>query len=381
MYALTEEQVALRNAVRSLLSRRSDPAAVRAAAASGRGYDPDLWSVLCEQIGVAALAVPEEYGGAGAGVPEIRLVLEELGRTLTPSPLLGSAVLAAQALLASGDAEACKRLLPGIADGSRIATVLWTGPAGHWSAEDTACSAEPRGTGGWALHGRAHHVLDGDLADVLLVAARTDTGIGLFEVTPHQPGVHRRHAATMDLTRRLATVRLAGATGRRIGDDARPALRRARDTACAALSGEQVGAASRCLELTVEYAKARVQFDRPIGSFQALKHRMADMYVLVETARSASHAAAQAAEEGDAELLAARAAAAKTYCSEALCRVAAEMIQLHGGIAITWEHDAHLYFKRAHGSAQLFGQPREHAARLGRLLGLDGPARSGGSLG
>jgi alkylation response protein AidB-like acyl-CoA dehydrogenase len=372
VFALTEEQAALRDAVRALLTRRSDSAAVRAAAASDRGYDPALWTVLCEQIGVAALAVPEEYGGAGAGMPETRIALEELGRALTPSPLLGSAVLAAQALLASGDGQACGRLLPGIAAGSLIATVPWTGPAGHWDPTDTACSAEPRAGDRWALHGRAHHVLDGDVADVLLVAARTAEGVGLFEVTPHQPGVRRARAGAMDLTRRLATVRLTGATGRRIGGDARAALRRARDVACAALAGEQVGAAGRCLELTVEYTKARVQFDRPIGSFQALKHRMADMYVLVETARSAACAAAEAAESGDEDLLAARAAAAKVYCSEALCRVSAEMIQLHGGIAITWEHDAHLYFKRAHGSAQLFGQPREHVARLARLVGVDG---------
>jgi alkylation response protein AidB-like acyl-CoA dehydrogenase len=377
VFALTEEQAALRDAVRALLTRRSGPAAVRATVASDRGYDPALWTVLCAQIGVAALAVPAEYGGAGAGLLETRLVLEELGRTLTPAPLLGSAVLAAQALLASGDAEACRRLLPGIADGHQIAALAWTGPAGRWDPEHTACSAEARPAGGWALAGTAHHVLDGDVADMLLVAARTADGVGLFEVPPHQPGVRREHTGTMDLTRRLAVVRLAGATGRRITADARPALRRARDVACAALAGEQVGAASRCLELTVAYAKARVQFDRPIGSFQALKHRMADMYVWVETARSASYAAAHAADHGDDELLAARAAAAKTYCSEALCRVSAEMIQLHGGIAITWEHDAHLYFKRAHGSAQLFGQPREHVARLARMIGLAGRTDSG----
>jgi alkylation response protein AidB-like acyl-CoA dehydrogenase len=371
-FALTEEQVALRDAVRALLTRRSDPAAARAAASSPRGYDAELWKVLCEQIGVAALAIPEEYGGVEASLLETQVVQEELGRTLTPAPLLGSAVLAAQAVLASGDTDACRRLLPGIADGSRIASVLWAGPAGHWDVDDTACSAVPHSAGSWALNGKAHHVLDGDLADVLLVAARTDDGVGLFELDPQQPGVRREHTSTMDATRRLASVRLAGATGRRIGGDARPALRRARDAACAALAGEQVGAAARCLELTVEYTKARVQFDRPIGSFQALKHRMADLYVLVETSRSAAYAAAHAAVADDGDALAMRAAVAKTYCSEALCRVAGEMIQLHGGIAITWEHDAHLYFKRSHGSAQLFGQPREHVARLAPLVGLDG---------
>ncbi|HEV2781767.1 MAG TPA: acyl-CoA dehydrogenase family protein, partial [Actinophytocola sp.] len=175
---------------------------------------------------------------------------------------------------------------------------------------------------------------------------------------PGQPGVRRAPAPAMDLTRRLATVRLAGARGRRLGPGG--GLAHVRDVACAALAAEQVGTARRCLELTVEHTRTRVQFGRPIGSFQALKHRMADMYVLVETAESAAQAAVSAAAEDLPEA----AAVAKAYCSEALCSVAAELIQLHGGIAITWEHDAHLYLKRAHGSAQLFGQPHEHLARL-----------------
>ncbi len=343
---LTEPREALREAVRGLLARCSASADVRAAVESPSGYDPALWSRLCGEIGVAALAIPECYGGTGASLRETQVVLEELGRTLTPSPMLGSAVLAAQALLSSGDAAACRRLLPGIADGSRLAALAWTGPAGHWAPDEVACRADPDGT----LTGEAHHVLDGDLADVLLVAARTPEGIGLFEVAPGQPGVARTPATTMDLTRRLAVVRLTWAVGRRIGT---VPLDHVRDCACVMLSAEQVGAA---------------QFGRPIGGFQALQHRMADLHVLVETARSASYAAAEALATPDLPL---RAAVAKVHCSEALMRVAGEMIQLHGGIGITWEHDAHLYFKRAHGAWHLFGQPAEHVARLAALV-LDG---------
>ncbi len=301
--------------------------------------------------------------------------MEELGRGLTPSPMLGSAVLAAQALLASGDAAACQRLLPAVADGTAIAALAWTDEGGHWDpgkaaydARPTAASNSPSASGTtWLLTGAAHYVLDGDVADVLLAAAHTPDGVALFEVDPRHNGVTRRAVTTMDTTRRLAVVRLDEAPGLLLGDHAGAAgglaLARARDLACVALTAEQVGAAQRALDLTVGYTKVRVQFGRAIGSFQALQHRMADLYVLVESARSLSYAAASAAAEGAPDL-GLRAAAAKAYCSEVLARVAGQMIQLHGAIGITWEHDAHRYFKRAHGSGQLFGRPAEHIARV-----------------
>ena len=313
---MTPEQEALRDAVRSLLAKHSD---VRSAIETPHGYDKALWARLCD-IGV--LPIPEQYGGSGAGVQETAVALEELGRTLTPAPLLSSAI-AAHALLATRNDEVCGRLLPRIANGA-VATLIW--PAD-------------------SLDGTFRYVLDGDIAEILLV---TD-GVSLYEV---DLGVPREHTPTMDQTRRLATIRLTSADCTRLG----PWSTRTRDIALAALSAEQVGAAARALELTVEYTKTRIQFGKPIGSFQALKHRMADMHVLVETARSASRAATDEVS----------AAVAKVYCSEALFKVASEMVQLHGGIAITWEHDAHLYFKRAHGSGQLFGSPRVHLARLSR---------------
>jgi hypothetical protein len=238
-----------------------------------------------------------------------------------------------------------------------------------------ACQAVPAASpgGGWALAGAAHHVLYGDCADVLLVAARAPDGIGLFDVDPHQAGVTRSAVTAMDLSSRLAVVQLDGAAGRRVGGqvaggqgaggrDGRAALTQARDLACIALSAEQAGAARRALELTVGYAKARVQFGRPIGGFQAIAHRLADLHVLVESARSVSYAAAAAAAGAAGPGL--PAAAAKVYCSETFTRVAAEMIQLHGALGITWEHDAHRFLKRAHATAQLFGPPAGHVARI-----------------
>jgi alkylation response protein AidB-like acyl-CoA dehydrogenase len=352
------ERQALREAVRGLLAKG---APVRSVMESADGYDHELWARLCTEIGVAGLGIPERYGGLGAGPVETHIVLDELGRTLTPSPMLGSAVLAAQALLLSGDEAACHRLLPAIAAGDQLAAVAWATPAGRWNPDEVAFSA----AGSGRLTGEAHYVLDGQLAGSLLVAAIGETGTGLYEVDARSPGVTRRAVTTMDLTRRLAVVGLDGVPGRRLGTG--NPLGALRDLACVALSAEQVGATSRALELTVEYTRTRVQFGQPIGAFQAVQHRLADLHVLAEGARSISYAAATALSTGDPD--AGRlAAVAKVACSEAFERVAAEMIQLHGGIGITWEHDAHLYFKRAHGTAQLFGHPREHVRRLAALV-------------
>ncbi|MGH3864233.1 acyl-CoA dehydrogenase family protein [Actinokineospora sp.] len=342
---MTEERIALRDTVRLLLSRASD---VRTAMESELGYDPALWKRLCADIGVAALAIPERFGGLGAGIAETAVVLGELGRTLTPAPLLGTTV-AVQALLASGDDDACARLLPEIAAG-RIATLVWSDAQGTWG--HPPCVAD-----GQRVTGQAHYVLDGDIADTVLVFALAGPEIGLFEVRPDAPGLVRTSTPALDPTRGLTTVTV-DSPAVRLGGDLTSALPLIRDLACVALSAEQVGAATHCLNETVAYSKERVQFGRPIGSFQALKHRMADLHVLVETAR----ATAEAAAEADENTLPVLAAAARVHCTEAFQTVVAEMIQLHGGIAITWEHDAHLYFKRAHGTARLFGGPRDHLA-------------------
>ncbi|PRX51212.1 alkylation response protein AidB-like acyl-CoA dehydrogenase [Prauserella shujinwangii] len=338
-----EERADLRAAVRAVLERAPERA----------------WPPLCEQVGVAGLLVPEHCGGLGAGLAEAAVVADELGRGLSPAPFLGSAVLATTLLAAAADDETRSRLLPGLAEGSVTAAVAWTGPEGRWDPDVAACAAD-----GDVLDGTAHYVLDGADADVLLVVAATDDGPAVFEVAPGGAGVRCARAPAMDQSRALATVTLTGARGRRVAGAGRAALAGARDAACVALAAEQAGAAARALEITVGYCAQRRQFGRPIGSFQALKHRLADAYVLVQTAASAAYAAAEAAEVDRPRL----AAVAKAHCSEAFSAVAAEMIQLHGGIAITWEHEAHRFFKRAHGSAQLFGQPHEHLARLPALV-------------
>lgn len=356
--SLTAEQRDLRDAVR-LLVARGEPGA--------------LWPRLCREVGVAGLAIPERYGGAGAGPAETGVVMEELGRDLACSPMLGSAVLAAQALLASGDDAACARLLPAIAAGSATAALAWTTRAGRWDPGEVAYRARPAG-GGWDLSGEAHYVLDILDGGVLLAAARTPDGTGLFELEPGQSGVLGPASPAMDTSRRLAVVRLTGARGRRVGGDATAALSRARDLACLALGAEQVGAARRALDLTVEYALTRVQFGQVIGGFQALRHRLADLHVLVESAQSLSRAVAAEASAagggaaGGATDLGRRAAAVKVYCSDVLTQTASEMIQLHGAIGITWEHPAHRYLKRAHGSRQLFGSPDQHAAAIAASL-------------
>ncbi|MFD7430434.1 acyl-CoA dehydrogenase family protein [Streptomyces sp. NPDC059818] len=352
---LTEEQEELRSAVRSLLTRHQGASA---------------WGPLSEQIGAAGLAVPEEYGGVGGGARDVHVLMEELGRGLSPLPCLGSAVLTVGALLASGDEEACGRLLPGLADGTSVGALAWA-ERGSWEPDAIRAGAVPGPGGGWLVTGAKEHVLDWPVVDVLLVAARTACGVSLFEVPADAAGVRREPVVTMDGTRGQARWVLEAAQGRLLGadGDGGRSLEHVRDLACTALAAEQVGAAGRALELTVAYARDRVQFGRAIGSFQAVKHRLADAYVLVESARSAALGAAFAADE-DPGALPRAAAVAKSVCSEAFSAVAGEMIQLHGGIGITWEHDAHRYFKRAHGAGELFGPPARHRARLAAGLGL-----------
>ena len=352
----SEEQQELASMMASLLSKHSDSAAVRAAAESSCGYDEKLWQLLCEQVGVAALAVPEKHGGAGFGFLETAIVLEQLGYALAPSPLLAT-VVATEALLRSGDASACDRLLPQLASGA-VGTLAWSGTSGLPGSPETVVADDDRLTGTVPL------VLDGHSADVLLVTAGVDGGVGLFEVPLDAETLSRTRTPAMDLALGLATVQLEQVACTRIGGDVSDALRRVHAVAAAAVASLQVGVAQRGLDMTVAYSKEREQFGRPIGSFQALKHRMADLLVLVETARSAAMDAAFAVEGDDTDLVR-RTSVAKAWCSDALTQVAAETIQLHGGIAITWEHDAHLVLKRAHALSHLFGAPHRHRRTIG----------------
>ena len=308
---MSEERQLLRETVAALVDKHASPAAVREAMASERGYDESLWKLLSEQVGAAALVVPEELGGAGGDLADAAVVIEELGKALVPTPLLGT-TLAELALLAAdqADAEAIERL----AEGTSIGTVVF----------------DPG------------YVVNGDVADVVVAADGTRL--------TRWPTFTAHRVDTMDLTRRLARVEVKDSAD--IGADPGLAGR-----AAILLAAEQIGAATKCLDLTVEYTKDRVQFGRPIGSFQALKHRMADLYVAVQSARAVVNDAIAEPSQTSAAL-------ARVAASEAFSKVAAEAVQMHGGIAITWEHDIQLYFKRAHGSAQLLGPPREHLRRL-----------------
>ncbi|GAB3667033.1 acyl-CoA dehydrogenase family protein [Actinocorallia lasiicapitis] len=367
---VTEEQAELRTSLRRFFTDQAKSAEVRRLMETAEGHDPAVWTRMGEQLGLQGLAIPEEHGGAGMGLAELAVVLEEMGRTLFPSPFLASAVLAAQALLAADDTAAHADLLPGIADGSTIATVAFCEQEGRWDGADLTTTAR-REDASWTLDGAKHYVLDGHTAGLLLVFARTGSDVSLFAVDSAAPGVARTLLPTLDQTRKLARVDLTGAPARLIGAEGTglAVLRRVTDVAAVALAAEQLGAAQRCLELSVDYAKVRVQFGRPIGAFQAIKHKCADLLTLVESARSAVMYAARVADQDPGSLPVA-AALAKSYTCDAAFTAAAETIQIHGGIGFTWEHDAHLYFKRAKSAQLLFGTPAAHRARLAAHLGL-----------
>ncbi|MBE9373302.1 acyl-CoA dehydrogenase family protein [Saccharopolyspora sp. HNM0983] len=363
--ASTDEQAELRTVTRRFLAERSPSGSVRRWMDSAQGHDPALWRQLTGQLGLAGVAVPERFGGAGGGPVELGIVLEEMGRALVPSPFFATAALAGQALTASGDGASW---LPAVAAGSLTATLAVAEGSGSWRPADIATVASPSGDG-WSLSGTKMFVVDGDSAALLLVVARTDTGPALFAVTG-DTGVQRTRLDALDPTRRLARIDLDGVPAVRIGsdDDAAPLLRQVLDLAVVALAAEQVGGAQACLRSAVDHAQVREQFGRPIGAFQAIKHRCADLLVEVEAARSAvAYAASVATDPAERPVAAALAAA---YCSRAYTHVAKENIQIHGGVGYTWEHDAHLHLKRAKSSELLFGAPTTHRARLADLVGI-----------
>jgi alkylation response protein AidB-like acyl-CoA dehydrogenase len=371
MFSYSPEQEELRASVRKFLVQYSSREAVRAQIDSEAGYDDDVWRQMAGQMGLPSLAIPEEYGGSGFGPAELGIVLEEAGRALLCSPYFATVALAGQALTGCADEAAKRRWLPAIASGALTATVAVAEEPGSWDLAATATRATPKGDG-WVLDGTKTFVIDGHTADLVLVIARTDSGLGLFAVAGDAAGLARHRLEALDLTRRVARLEFTGtpATLASGPGDATEALYHVLDLVYAAASVEQVGGAHRCLDMAVDYAKLRVQFGRPIGSFQAVKHKCADMLVEVESARSAAYYAIGVAAEGPADELPSAAALAKAYCSEAYTHTAKENIQVHGGIGFTWEHDAHLYLRRAKSSELLFGAPAEHRKRLAGLIGI-----------
>jgi alkylation response protein AidB-like acyl-CoA dehydrogenase len=370
--AFSAEQEELRSSVARFLADRSPNSEVRRLMETLEGFDPAVWSLMAEQLGLLGLAIPEEYGGSGYSQAELSIVFEEMGRVLLPAPFFSTIALAANALLTCADEQAKKDLLPGIAAGRTRATLATVEADGSWELAGIRTRATA-GPDGYALHGTKEFVVDGHTADLILVAARSDSGLSLFAVEGDAPGLTRTALPTLDTTRKLARLELAGTSARLIGTSGAAAegLSRALDLAAVALAAEQAGGAQHCLDSSVRYAKERFQFGRAIGSFQAIKHKCADLLLEVESAKSAVYYAARVASEDTSELPVV-ASLAKAYCSEAYFHAAAENIQIHGGIGFTWEHDAHLYFKRAKSSELLLGDPTFHREQLAQRLGLGG---------
>jgi len=340
-----EERSAIRDSFARLLAERGTEADVRRVMDSEQGYDAEL--------GLAGLVTPVEYGGAGGGPEDIEALMEEAGAALLCAPLLSSAVLAAGILANSTDQAAKARLLPQIAAGERIATVALTGEKGLWTADDVGVSAGRAGEA-WRLDGVASYVTHGAQADILLVVARADGQLATFEVDPRGSGVTVTPLVTLDWTQPMAKIAFAGAAAKPIQGAGAEALEKTLDLARVALAGEQAGAARRVFDYTIDYLKTRVQFGRPIGGFQALKHMAADLLIEVESATSAARQAAAALARGSANapVLVNLAAFA---CADAYSEVAATSVQMHGGIAFTWAHPAHLYLRRARADARLLG--------------------------
>lgn len=368
-FAFSEEQEEFRRQTRKWLSENSTSSQVRALMETELGFDRSRWIEMAK-LGWQGMAIPEEFGGAGFGYLELAILFEEMGRTLLPSPFLATVGIAAPLISALGSDQQKQELLGAIASGEKVVAVAYTEPEGSWDLGQISTSATEE-NGGWAFEGTKSYVIDGLAADDLLVAARADAGIGIFVV----PGemVERRGLETMDQTRKLAEVRLDGVrvpAASRLGvEGGEAALSLVLEKAIVLLANEAVGGAQVCLDMAVGYAKTRHQFGRPIGSFQAIKHKCADMLVQVESARSAAYYGAWAAQEDENELRTV-APLAKAYCSEAYFHCASENIQIHGGVGFTWEHDAHLYFKRAKSSQLLFGDPAHHRAVLADRLGI-----------
>ena len=369
MMVLTDELLELRRTVHDFLAEVSPETEVRRLMETPEGHDRRVWARLCGELGLAGLAVPEEYGGSGYGPVEVGIVMEELGRTLACLPYLSSAVLATTALLLCDDEAARKELLPGMVAGETLATVAVVERSGKWDPADIQATAE-RTPEGWQLSGEKLFVVDGWTADVFLVLARHDSeALSLFAVDGTV--VTREPMTTLDPTRKQARIVLNAAPARLLGteDVGRDLVVKLLDRAIVSLAAEQVGGAQRCLDMAVEYAKTRLQFGRPIGSFQAIKHRCADMLVGVSGARSAAYYGLWAASESAADLpIAARLAA--MWSSDSYVYAANENVQVHGGMGFTWEHMAHLYVRRARSSQLLFGDPVLHREQLAQHLGI-----------
>jgi alkylation response protein AidB-like acyl-CoA dehydrogenase len=370
LYSEVEEE--LRASVRSLLTDRSPASAILARCETDQPYDTVLWRSLAAGLGCAGLAIPEKHGGAGASWREVAVVAEEIGRAAAPMPFLTSAVITTAAVLdlddadANADADLAERLATGQTT-AVLAAPFSTAPDAPFPATVTADDLSH-------LSGQVTTVADAAFADVLLIPGITPSGPGIFAVDAHVSGLTLDAVVALDLTRPLCEVTLTNVPAQRIadGDAARAAVKRALTVGAAVLASEQLGIAQACLDMTVNYLKTRYQFGRPIGSYQALKHRAADLWASVTQARAVARYAAACVADDDPDTQVA-VALAQAYCSGVAVRAAEECVQLHGGIGFTWEHPAHLYLKRAKSTSLALGTAARHRAALGRLVDLPSP--------
>ncbi|MGE0681141.1 MAG: acyl-CoA dehydrogenase family protein [Candidatus Binatia bacterium] len=374
-FAFTDEQEQFRAAIRRFLHEKSSPTEVRRLMDTTEGYDPEIWRQLSEQLALPGLHVPEQYGGAGFGMVELCIATEEMGRALLCAPYFSTAVLATNAILNAGTEAQKASLLPDLARGARLAALAVTEPNGQWDPQATELVAT-RDSEGFLLNGTKSYVVDGHVADLLVVAGRVPgtaggDGLALFTVRADASGVDRRLLESMDATRKVARIDFHGVQAQLLGNmnDGVQPLVRTLDQAAIALANEMVGGAQTLFDTAVNYTKLRVQFGRTIGSFQAIKHKCADMLLEVELAKSAAYYAAQAAAAEDPEWPA-LACVAKAAASEMYLRIAVDCIQIHGGIGFTWDNDTHLWFKRAKSSEVFLGQPHYYRELLLQRWGV-----------
>jgi alkylation response protein AidB-like acyl-CoA dehydrogenase len=365
-FAFTEEQDALRATVRRFCDERSSSSEVRRLMDTTEGFDPDVWKQLTAELGLGGIHIPEVEGGSGFTFVELTIALEEMGRALLCAPFFSSICLAANAIRNAGTPDQRKELLPAIAAGDLRAALATTEPSGDWTLEGITLRAD-----GGKLTGTKTYVVDGHTADLLVVAAKDDSGISFFTVPAEAKGLGRTPLDTLDMTRKQAEIVFDNVEASPLGErgTGAEALRKTLEQAAVCLAAESVGGSEKTMDMAVSYAKDRYQFGRPIGSFQAIKHKCADMLLRLESAKSAAYYAAWAATEDNEELSVA-ASLAKAYCTESYFTNSRENIQIHGGIGFTYEHDAHLYYRRAKSSELLFGDPTYHRELIATKLGI-----------
>ncbi|XOV85645.1 MAG: acyl-CoA dehydrogenase family protein [bacterium] len=366
-FAFTQDQDSFRQVVKRFCAEKAPTPATRKLMDTESGYDPEVWQLICGELGLAGIHLPEHAGGSGFGAVELGIVMEEFGRSLICAPYMGSIVMAASALAACATASQQQRWLAPLLSGEKIGALAICEDSADFYPTHLHCTARIASQG-WQISGRKRFVLNGRQADTLIVAAATDNGPRLFVLEADAPGVLAKQVVTMDSTRKMAELTFNNSDAELLGQDVPVNLDALQDLTLVALVNEMAGGAQALLDAAVQYTKLRVQFGRTIGSFQAIKHRLADLLLVVENAKSAAYQAAAAFDNNDS--VSEHASLAKAAASEAYLQAAIDCIQLHGGIGFTWENDTHLWFKRAKSSEVFMGTPAFHRERMLQAMGV-----------